>query len=56
MPSSGLRSLALGDVKPISGKPGLFRMRVGRYRAMFSQSATEITVVHVGKRETTTYN
>ncbi len=45
----------VGDVKPITGKPGLFRMRVGRYRAMFNQSATDITILYVGKRETTTY-
>lgn len=44
-----------GDVKPITGKPGLFRVRIGRYRAMFMPSATEIMVVYVGKRDTTTY-
>lgn len=44
-----------GDVKALAGRHGLYRLRVGRYRVIFTQSATQILVVQVGKRETTTY-
>jgi mRNA interferase RelE/StbE len=44
-----------GDVKPLGFQRGAFRLRVGRYRVLFQQTATEIHVGYVGKRETTTY-
>ncbi len=45
---------ARGDVKRLAGRDG-FRLRVGRYRVLFTEDATMILVVYVGKRETTTY-
>jgi hypothetical protein len=43
-----------GDVKPLGFQRGAFRL-VGRYRVLFQQTATEIHVGYVGKRETTAY-
>lgn len=44
-----------GNVKALIGaRPGL-RLRIGRYRALFIEDATTITVHYIGKRETTTY-
>jgi len=44
-----------GDVKALTGRPG-FRLRVGRYRVLFLEDAITVTVLHIGKRETTTYH
>jgi len=43
-----------GDVKKLAGRDG-FRMRVGRYRAIFDDDGTTILAIYIGKRETTTY-
>ena len=44
-----------GDVKGLHGRPG-FRLRVERYRVLFLEDAIAVTVLHIGKRETTTYH
>lgn len=43
-----------GDVKALKGRNG-FRLRVGRYRVIFTDDAVTILAIHIGKRETTTY-
>lgn len=42
------------DVKALAGRAG-YRLRVGRYRAIFADDGVTILAVYVGKRETTTY-
>lgn len=44
-----------GDIKKLVGAGETYRLRVGRYRVLFVQTSTEITLLYVGKRETTTY-
>lgn len=44
-----------GDVKKLFGQESMLRLRIGRHRAIFTQSATTIDVLYIGKRETTTY-
>jgi mRNA interferase RelE/StbE len=44
-----------GDIKRLSDREG-YRMRVGRYRVIFSEDGTTILAIYVGKRETTTYD
>ncbi len=44
-----------GDVKRLSGRDG-FRLRIGRYRAVFDEDASTILAIYIGKRETTTYS
>jgi len=43
-----------GDVKRLQGRDG-FRLRIGRYRVLFTEDMTTIVAVYIGKRETTTY-
>ena len=43
-----------GDVKKLSGRDG-YRLRVGRYRAIFDDDGVTILAIYFGKRETTTY-
>lgn len=42
------------DVKKLSGRDG-FRLRVGRWRALFDDDGVTIIAIYFGKRETTTY-
>lgn len=44
----------IGDVKRLSGRDG-YRLRVGRYRVLFSEDRITVLAVYIGKRETTTY-
>ena len=44
----------VGDVKALVNRPG-FRLRIGRYRVLFTETRDAVTVVYVGKRETNTY-
>ena len=44
-----------GDVKRLSGRDG-FRLRIGRYRAVFDEDVSTILAVYIGRRETTTYS
>jgi mRNA interferase RelE/StbE len=44
-----------GDVKKLAGQSNMFRLRVGRYQVIFTQAATTIDILYVGKRERTTY-
>lgn len=41
-----------GDIKPLEGNPGLFRLRVGDYRIIYSvdHGKTIVYVVKVGNR------
>jgi len=34
-----------GDVKPMAGYPGQYRLRIGDYRAIFTYSASEDMVI-----------
>lgn len=43
-----------GDIKKLSGRNG-FRLRVGRWRALFDDDGVTILAIYFGKRETTTY-
>lgn len=38
------------DVTPLKGFPGEFRMRVGDWRIVFEETATEIIITRVGHR------
>ena len=41
----------VGSVKPLHGKfEGLLRLRVGKYRALFDETANTITIHRVGPR------
>lgn len=42
------------DVLKLAGRDG-YRLRVGDYRALFTQDETTIVVVYIGRRSTTTY-
>jgi mRNA interferase RelE/StbE len=44
----------IGDVKKLQDRPG-FRMRIGRYRVIFSEDRTTIIVIEVLKRDSQTY-
>lgn len=43
-----------GDVKALKDRPG-YRLRVGRYRVIFTEDMTTILAVHIGPRQTGTY-
>ncbi|MCV0414211.1 MAG: plasmid stabilization protein [Brevundimonas sp.] len=43
-----------GDVKALNGRLG-FRLRVGRYRVIFTEDMTTILAIHIGPRQTGTY-
>lgn len=43
-----------GDIKALQGQPG-FRLRLGRYRVLFSDDGKTILAFYIGRRETTTY-
>jgi mRNA interferase RelE/StbE len=44
----------IGDVKPLSGRPG-YRMRVGDYRVIFGEDGYTVIAIYIGRRDTTTY-
>jgi len=39
-----------GDIRPVSGQPGLFRMRVGGFRLLFRISVNKILITHIDPR------
>ena len=39
-----------GDIKPISGQPGTFRMRIGSYRVIFRYKEDYIFITHIDPR------
>jgi len=39
-----------GDIKPVTGQPGKWRLRVGGYRALFEVEDTNILVTHIEPR------
>ncbi|MCA0366821.1 MAG: plasmid stabilization protein [Proteobacteria bacterium] len=55
--SAGLDAYAIhgrGDVKALKDRPG-YRLRVGRYRVIFTEDMTTILAIHIGPRQTGTY-
>jgi mRNA interferase RelE/StbE len=44
-----------GDVKALKGRPG-YRLRVGEYRVIFSEDASTILAISMGRRSTNTYS
>ena len=39
-----------GDIKPMSGQPGRFRLRIGNYRALFHIKNNCIVISHIDLR------
>jgi mRNA interferase RelE/StbE len=39
-----------GDIKPMTGQPGYFRLRVGSYRVLFKIENNNIFVIHISPR------
>ena len=39
-----------GDIKPIAGQPGTFRIRIGGYRAIFRYREDHIFITHIDPR------
>ncbi|MEM6617300.1 MAG: type II toxin-antitoxin system RelE/ParE family toxin [Pseudomonadota bacterium] len=39
-----------GDVAPVIGQPGIYRMRVGAWRIFFTEAVDQITVQLIEKR------
>ncbi len=44
-----------GDVKKLRGRENDSRLRVGRYRVIFTESTMTILAIYVGKRDSQTY-
>jgi mRNA interferase RelE/StbE len=44
-----------GDVKKLRGREDDFRLRVGRYRVVFTESTMTIWAIYIGKRDSQTY-
>jgi mRNA interferase RelE/StbE len=44
-----------GDIKKLKGSEDNYRLRVGRYRVIFTESATTIHAAYIGKRDSQTY-
>ena len=49
---AAVKKLPEGDIVPVEGMPGYYRMRVGGYRVVYTIDYTEkmIYVYHVGNR------
>ncbi|MBR2216249.1 MAG: type II toxin-antitoxin system RelE/ParE family toxin [Selenomonadaceae bacterium] len=48
---TAIEGIPAGDIKPLSGKSGLFRLRVGNKRIIFSCPNDEtITIERIGNR------
>lgn len=39
-----------GDIKPLVGRPGLYRLRVGDYRVVFQSVDSGIDILDIGSR------
>ena len=39
-----------GDIRPVTGQPGLFRMRVGGFRLLFRIDGSRILITHIDPR------
>lgn len=39
-----------GDILPVSGQPGIFRLKIGNYRALFRYRDDHIFVTHIDPR------
>ena len=44
------REPPLGNIIPVSGSPGIFRLRIGSYRAIFRYKENYIYVTHIEPR------
>ena len=44
-----------GDVKKLKGRQEDCRLRVGRYRVIFTESTFTILAIYIGKRDSQTY-
>jgi mRNA interferase RelE/StbE len=54
---AGLSAYAIsgkGDVKKLKGRPEL-RLRIGRYRVIFTEDSTTVLAIYIGKRGEETY-
>jgi len=39
-----------GDIRPLKGQPGFFRLRVGSYRLLFRKNEKGILITHIDPR------
>jgi mRNA-degrading endonuclease RelE of RelBE toxin-antitoxin system len=39
-----------GDIKPVVGQPGYFRLKIGGYRALFRYKDNNVFVTHIDPR------
>ena len=39
-----------GNIKPMAGQPGIFRLTIGSYRALFRYSGDHIFITHLDPR------
>jgi mRNA interferase RelE/StbE len=39
-----------GDIRPVTGQPGYFRLKVGGYRALFRHRDNDIFITHIDPR------
>lgn len=45
-----------GDVKPLTGKKNMFRLRTGVFRIVFEVKNEKVIILYAGKRNDTFYN
>ena len=48
--SDAILNLPKGDVLPLGGKPGGFRLRVGKWRVLYQLTDDKITIRNIGTR------
>jgi mRNA interferase RelE/StbE len=39
-----------GDVRPVTGQPGYFRLKIGNYRVLFRYREDDILITHIDPR------
>jgi mRNA interferase RelE/StbE len=44
-----------GDIKKLTGQDESYRLRVGRHRVVFNETAMTILAVYIAKRDSQTY-
>jgi mRNA interferase RelE/StbE len=45
-----------GDVKKLRGRENDFRLRIGRYRVIFTEDTMTVLAIYISKRDSTTYS
>jgi len=45
-----IRSIPQGDIKPLKGASGTYRLRVGNWRILFSYLVDEVYIRHIAPR------